>query len=606
MKGKTRNVRIVSILLFVVLTASSFTELGNSETAPEETVLKIAGTGITSINHLEPMLNPSFGGQILNQVVEGLFELVYDENNKTVSAPWLATNYTRPNPSTWRLTLENNVTFHDGTEFNASSVAFHLERLSYVMYANYSQNPNLAAVLTVPAGLYQSTTIDGYDFSWMNPAGYYSYINSTSIIDEYTIDIITNFPVELDIILCWGPNYIVSPTSLNWDPTATVGNYELVGTGAYTVDDVDKLGGTATLLAFNEYWGGTPDIDRVEIVYFDTYDAIASALLNHEIDMAAPENPNEVENVPGINLHVGQVGGYQTTFNFVLANVPELSVRKAMAHAFNYQYYLDLFFSGYGVQGGGAISYTSSKYDPSINIANFNLTEARQFLIDDGIAPVEAETWDDTDWALKAESDPLMVLDVPYTVWFDDAALILAQAGRDLGIQVNLTLLSPAAYDGVLWVPSERAKWDVVFSGFTMEFPNEQFYFLIYDSSFGFYNLPGTNSPEYDNLVIQMYTETDPDEKTALMHNATDMLQNDIVPRIWISQARRFLAYWDGWYGVEETEENHVYIQYRYFTNIDSSNDNNVISGYTTFSFAIFAIVSMISISVIKKRKINQ
>ncbi len=601
---------IMGLAMIFLIANSSLNTASTTDSVEEESILKVAGIGIETISGLDPMTDgvgfPAL--QILDQTSETLFELGYDENGKTIAVPGLATNFTRPDAKTWRLTLEKNVTFHDGTEFNATSVEFHIQRLNTITFlygTPWGLNPNLGAVLLGAAGMYIGKETESFDYSWMNPAGYYPYYNSTNIINATTIDLITNFPYDVDVNLCWYPHKIVSPTSLNWNTSALVSGKVVVGTGAYKVgeDDIDQLEGTATLTAYADYWGGAPDYDRIEIIYFDDDVSVTSALLNHEVDLASPQSPDEIMDVPNLILHVGQVSGYQQTFCFNLNNVPNVAIRKALSSAFDYQSYIDNLYSGNGVKGGGAISYTSSMYDPSIPIAQFDIAGARQLLIADGLVPSDAVNWTDEAWAIKAQNDPVTILDVPYSVFVDDAALNLQQAGRMIGININLTLWNAGDLDSAFWVPSIRATWDMFFTGYTMEFPTEYFYFFVYSHSWGFFNLAGVSNATLDSLILDIFNEEDSTEKVALIHEAAELVQNDIVPSIYIAQTRRYFAYWNGTYGVEEAESNFTAMKYRRLSNIDPDYVEPEGRGIPGFPVLVVFTLSILSVAGLIKKK---
>jgi peptide/nickel transport system substrate-binding protein len=62
-----------------------------------------------------------------------------DKNYKIV--PWLATSWKNTSPTTWIVTLRNDVRFQDGTPFTAEDVVFSYDRArvsdsTFKLYAN--------------------------------------------------------------------------------------------------------------------------------------------------------------------------------------------------------------------------------------------------------------------------------------------------------------------------------------------------------------------------------------------------------------------------------------------------------------------------------------
>ena len=82
-----------------------------------------------------------------------------------LTIPWLATTWEQSADGlTWRLTLREGVTFHDGTPFNAEAVKFNFDRI---------KDPATRSVTT---------------------AGYWGPYESTTVVDEYTVDVAFSEP----------------------------------------------------------------------------------------------------------------------------------------------------------------------------------------------------------------------------------------------------------------------------------------------------------------------------------------------------------------------------------------------------------------------------
>ncbi len=176
---------------------------------------------------IDPLKNPGpkyVNLIILDQIAEGLF--AYDQNKTdTPIVPNLALNGTwSADHINFTCTLRQNVTFHDGTPFNASAVKWNFDRIY-----NFIE--------TMP-----------YDQIW---AWEYAYlisdrkpiINRTEIIDNYTIKFVLNQPyVPIRELLALWNSYILSPTSTPEDEFIDIRNGRLVGTGPFIFDQCEVIG----------------------------------------------------------------------------------------------------------------------------------------------------------------------------------------------------------------------------------------------------------------------------------------------------------------------------------------------------------------------------
>lgn len=87
-----------------------------------------------------------FDQQIISQFYEGLLSL----DNKGAVQPGLAKSYQRVNPTTYRFTLRDGVTFHDGSKLTTDDVVFSLKRLmDPAIKSPYTQQYKIKTVTAV-------------------------------------------------------------------------------------------------------------------------------------------------------------------------------------------------------------------------------------------------------------------------------------------------------------------------------------------------------------------------------------------------------------------------------------------------------------------------
>ncbi|MFC0410354.1 ABC transporter substrate-binding protein [Roseomonas elaeocarpi] len=198
-----------------------------------------------------------------------------DEHGKLV--PDLATAWTSDGVNTWRFTLRQGVTFHDGTPFTADDVVFSLNRVPNV--------PN-------------------------NPSPYSGQllgVTEVRKIDDHTVDIVT------DGFLPLLPAQIAKLSILSARAMAGRSTEDLnagraaIGTGPYRV--VQVQGKERILLSrFDNYWGKKPDWEKVEFRILPTESARSAALLSGDVDLiefVPLQDAARLAKTPGIAVHSG-------------------------------------------------------------------------------------------------------------------------------------------------------------------------------------------------------------------------------------------------------------------------------------------------------------
>jgi peptide/nickel transport system substrate-binding protein len=186
--------------------------------------------------------------------------------------PALATKWENINPTTWRITLRQGVTFQDGTPLTVDDVIFSIQR---ARDAGADVTSQLAPVKEVKK------------------------------IDDSTIDFITDGPVPIL------PNYFVAAAimSKTWceaHNTTSAAIHENIenyatrnanGTGPFILKD--RQPGVRTVLVRNPNWWGLKDqpIDIDEVVFTRIENAATrvAALLSGELDMVYNVPPQDIE-----------------------------------------------------------------------------------------------------------------------------------------------------------------------------------------------------------------------------------------------------------------------------------------------------------------------
>lgn len=168
--------------------------------------------------------------------------------------PNLATEWEQT-PNSVTLTLRDDVTFHDGTPFNAEAVKANIE---YVR-----DNPGQFA-------------------------GPLQAVASVDIVDEHTAKVNLKFPAPSFLTMLTQRNvFMASPAALA-DGSITTAP---VGTGPWAYDGANSIEGTKwSFTLVDDYWGELPYYENVELYAIADDAAAAAAVMSGEIDLTDTED----------------------------------------------------------------------------------------------------------------------------------------------------------------------------------------------------------------------------------------------------------------------------------------------------------------------------
>lgn len=209
---------------------------------------------------LDPQLRDD-GGE--RAVSDNLYETLMARDAAGELVPGLAAEEPEElDDTTWQFTLQDGVTFHDGSAFDADSVVHSVERII---------DPDFAS----------------------EQAGFFSTITGAEAVDESTVNILTNAP---DPIL---------PSRMYWMkmvPIEASGEDGFadnpVGTGPYRFVEWVK-GDHVTIERNDEYWGDNPgNVDQVTYRFISEPGTRLSGLLAGELDLMTNLLPEDVERAP--------------------------------------------------------------------------------------------------------------------------------------------------------------------------------------------------------------------------------------------------------------------------------------------------------------------
>ena len=270
-----------------------------------------------------PHLDPTAGAAAaIDEIVyANVFEGLTRIDRTGAVQPALAKDWTVSDDGTvYTFDLRQDVTFHDGTSFEASDVVFSLDR------ARAEDSVNAQKQLFEP-------------------------IESVTAVDPHTVRITLTHPESRFLFnLGWGDAVIVAPES------ADTNKSEPVGTGPFTFERWVK-GDRVELARYDGYWGEAPALAAATFKFIPDPSAAMSALMAGDVDAFAnfpsPESLQRFQSDPRFDAVVGTTEG-ETILAMNNAREPfdQLKVRRAISYAVDRTALIDGAQFGYGTPIG--------------------------------------------------------------------------------------------------------------------------------------------------------------------------------------------------------------------------------------------------------------
>lgn len=357
--------RIYLLLVMIMSFSMIFTGCGsgtdnggeNGQVADEVSICYVA-------HYIDPcpIWDPAESAGVENQVLLQIYEtlLRFDSETNTFEGV-LATDYSKNDDGTiWTFNLRDDVTFQDGTPFNADAVKFSYER-------------------TIAVG-------KGCAYLWTD-------LKEINVIDDYTIELVFNNPAPADLLVsCAYAACIYSPTAFTNDYDAgsvwaNAGN--ACGTGPYMLQS-QIPGNQVILQKYANYWGGWKGSEFDRIVFqLVSEDATRRQLLESgEADVVTrlmPDHIEDLEKKENINIIYFETHANQLMFlNTVKPPLDNKLVRQALAYAFPYENVIDYVKLGHGYVAKDIIPQSLWGANQGEPYYHYDLDKAKELLTEAG------------------------------------------------------------------------------------------------------------------------------------------------------------------------------------------------------------------------------
>ncbi len=370
---------------------------------------------------------------------------------------------------TYTFTLQDGVTFHDGTTMDAEDVKFSLDR------ARGEESTNAQKAL-------------------------YAAIDSVEVVDPLTVKLTLSEPNgNMLFNLAWGDAVIVAPESIETIKTNPV------GTGPYEFSNWVQ-GDKIELTRNPDYWGAEPQIDNATFKFISDPTAAFAAMMAEDVDVfsgfPAPENVPQFAADPRFQVLIGSTEG-ETILSTNNKQPPfdNVKVREALAHAIDRQAIIDGAMFGYGTPIGTHFAPHNPAYVDLTAQSAFDPEKAKALLAEAGYPDGFTTT-----------------LHLPPPSYARRGGEIIAAQLAAVGIRAEIT--------NVEW-----AQWlETVFRGknfgLTIVSHTEPMDIGIYARPDYYFQY---DNPAFQELMTTLNATTDPDKRTELLGQAQKIIADDYV-----------------------------------------------------------------------------
>ena len=353
-RGFLRSLISLAILMVVTSCTSSPVEEPTA-TAVEATVSEAEAAEIVVVVREEPgSLAWHDTGVAAIALTRNSYEPLVTRDMDGALTPALAESWEQVDDHTWRFHLRQGVAFHDGEPFDASTVAWHVNRLSA---------PEFAGQVATKLSEKQL---------------------SAEVIDEFTIDISTESPDPmLPRHMYW--LFMSSPGASEADPEFR----NMIGTGPYRLEAWNH-GESIVLVANPDYWDGEPAIKKVTFIWRQDAALRLAMVRAGEADIAQAILPQGDVSVRVLTADVPE-----TPFIRMDPNPPldDIRVRRAICMAIDREAVVERVFSGFAIPATQLITPDVMGYNPEIPLWPYDPERARALIEQaraDGV-PVDLE-----------------------------------------------------------------------------------------------------------------------------------------------------------------------------------------------------------------------
>ena len=476
--------------------AGAVSKSGETTTDGERADLVLgATTGFFGAESLDVAYN--WDGWIMS--IYGISENLYRLDENIEPQPWIAESVETPDENTWVFTIRDGVTFSNGKTVDAKAVKACFER-------TYEKNERADSTLKI-----KSMEADGMKFTIVTPEPNPTLLNDLCdpLLGIYDA---TEEPDEELGVSCTGPYVATSFTAMT---------------------DVK-------MRANENYWGGAPKADTVELKIIDDQDALDMALANGEIDLIAQETANGASKFTDTSKYttdtVTTTRANFLSFNLKTEGLDDLAVRQAINYCIDREGYAAVVYQGFATPCYGiypdnlAFGGTDGL---NLTVDSYDADKAKEILADAG--------YQDTDGDGILDKDGVNLSFKVLTYSYNDNCIQLAdmlqaelsQIGIELSIETQDVLDDPLA----------SGDFDLAILNYAMAPIGTPSYFInMLFTTGASNNYGGYSNEKVDALAAEIGTTSDNDKVVSLTRELEQQVLDD-MPFAFVADQQLIFVY---------------------------------------------------------------
>ena len=430
--------------------------------------------------------------------------LVYRDEETSEITGGLATEWEQVDELTWRFTIRDGVTFHDGEKLDAAAIKANLDRV---------RDPEVAA----------------------SAAFLFEMITEVTTPEDMVVEMKTDAPfAPLLSNLSHGAAGIVSPKSIEEDYAAmkegkmagSVVSSNPVGTGPFKFSEW-KTGDYVKLERYDEYWGEKAKIDSVKFAVIPEAATREAELQNGGIDISIPIPPTDVASLNNSDYAsvLEQTSTRITYLGFNVEKEPfdNVKVRQAITYMLDQQEIIDGVYEGFGVRATGGLSPDIFGFDKDLTAIDKDVDKAKALMKEAGLE-------DGFKTTLWTYTDPQNV----------EVAVLLQSTLKEINIDVEIEQMEFGAY----LEKTANGEHDMFMLGWSNPTGDADYglYSLFHSSYFGD---PGNRSfyknEEVDKYLDEGRDNADPEVRLAAYKKAQELIRED-APVVFIQHPQHLVG----------------------------------------------------------------
>ncbi|MFX1321763.1 MAG: ABC transporter substrate-binding protein [Promethearchaeota archaeon] len=482
--------------------------------------------------------------KVIDQVCETLYQFNISDPSCSI-IPHLAAAFPTFSPDGLSLTipLETEVTFHDGSKFNASSVEWNLYRLMH--FLNWSGNSwlpepwNVALDANVPVTQLSNL----FKTSIGEPI-----IDHIETPDEYTVKIVLReVKGSFLSLLChhtYMGAYMVSTESTPLHSYIDTNTGDLVGTGPFIYDGYE-LDQEVNFTKYEDYWDKVhiADIEKMIFKIYLNQAELNDALLEgsiHFIDSVLDSMIDTFRTHPDITvIEEETVVSNHMGFNGEMVNT---TFRKAISYAINYSYLIDEILLGKASRLKSPIPRGISMSNYGFNYPVFDRAYAQSIMQSMGFGD---DFITDEEWLAVADSGGW-----PGTQHWNITAQTEGTFRRDLALSISDNLRYLGIDAPVVQIPfnslinciiSDKRQIPMYMLGWAPDYPDPENYITPLYSSRSTFSV-NTYDEELEELMLEGETTGDYFARQPIYDEIQRKLVEELYFFAWISVGKRYYA----------------------------------------------------------------